>query len=115
MTTCDHPAHGRLLRDVVKLKARRDELLHELERAHALLDEQRRDLVHARVAPALQHVDDFDRFVGVENVIDDAGHIDWSEVDIRTAALLATRPELGRSTAVSAGRGIVAVDGPARG
>lgn len=93
---CANQAHVGLLRDVVKLKQKRDELIALVSRQSAALEVLRRAAIAEHVrGRLLRGIEDFDQFIGVENVIGDDLQVDWFAVDARIDALLTKRPELG--------------------
>ena len=93
--SCADRAHGRLIRDVVKRKGERDAARARVAQQSVLLAELRVEVIQIRLAGRLLRFEDFDRFIGVENVIDASGRIDERELEVRLADLLHRRPELG--------------------
>ncbi|KAB1647136.1 hypothetical protein F8O06_00710 [Pseudoclavibacter sp. CFCC 14310] len=84
----------KLLQDVIRFKAQRNEARRTLAGQAVLVRELRAQLLAVRLAGRLLRTDDFQRFVGVDNVLDEHGRIDWVKVDNRVDDLLRRRPEL---------------------
>ncbi|SDL30306.1 hypothetical protein [Microbacterium azadirachtae] len=86
----------RVLYDLGRKKDQLRATREELTAARELIDELRRELLHLHLSRVLLRMEDFDHFIGLENVIDARGRIAWRQVDARVRQLLARRPELGR-------------------
>lgn len=107
-TTVDRPLRTdperRMLHDLGRKKEQLRTTQDELTAARELIVELRRELLHLRLTPVLLHLEDFERFIGLENVIDQRGRISWKQVDARVQGLLIQRPELGRNRSVGDAR-----------
>lgn len=82
---------------------RRRKQLQEERASHELTRSVLRDVQRQAVRLALRHVlkdpRDFDVYIGVAQVVDDMGHIEWARVASLVDRLLSDRPHLGAPNA----------------
>jgi hypothetical protein len=93
MTDRRDPAQ-KLLRDVVRFKRERDLARATLELQRVVLVEMQRAVIAERLRGRLLRLEDFQRFIGLENVLASDGRIDDRELEVRLGDLLRRRPEL---------------------
>lgn len=68
--------------------------VRKLKRRVTIAEEERQELLEAKLSGRLRHVEDFERFIGLKTVQADDGRIDWYTLERRLAQLLTDRPEL---------------------
>lgn len=93
-SSCGVAGHRRIVDDMHRFKADLKAARRRCDAQAVLIGELNRERLAERLQGRLLRVEDFDTFVGLENVTDPAGRVDWARVDAEVTALTRRRPEL---------------------